>query len=70
MCRFQAVLLLKQLIAGLSLWKPGSVHVGFVVDKVALGQVFLQVLQFWSIPFHVGSILIYNRPIIGCSSQK
>jgi hypothetical protein len=25
---------------------PGTVHVGFVVDKVALGQNFLQVLQF------------------------
>jgi hypothetical protein len=25
---------------------PWSVHVGFVVDKVALGQVFLRVLQF------------------------
>jgi hypothetical protein len=23
---------------------PGPVHVGFVVDKVALGQVFLRVL--------------------------
>jgi hypothetical protein len=25
---------------------PGSLCVGFVVDKVALGQVFLQALQF------------------------
>jgi hypothetical protein len=25
---------------------PGSIHVGFVVDKVALGQVFLRVLRF------------------------
>jgi hypothetical protein len=25
---------------------PGSVHVGFVVDKVALGQVLLRVLRF------------------------
>jgi hypothetical protein len=25
---------------------PGSVHVGFVVDKVALGQVFPRVLRF------------------------
>jgi hypothetical protein len=25
---------------------PGSIHVGFVVDKVALGQVSLQVLWF------------------------
>jgi hypothetical protein len=25
---------------------PGSVHVGFMVDKVALGHVFLLVLRF------------------------
>jgi hypothetical protein len=25
---------------------PGSIHVGFVVDKVVLVQVFLRVLQF------------------------
>jgi hypothetical protein len=25
---------------------PGSIHVGLVVDKVALGQVFLRVLRF------------------------
>jgi hypothetical protein len=25
---------------------PGSIHVGFLVDKVALGQVFLLVLRF------------------------
>jgi branched-subunit amino acid transport protein len=25
---------------------PRSVHVGFVVNKMALGQIFLQVLQF------------------------
>jgi hypothetical protein len=25
---------------------PGSIHAGFVVDKVALGQVFLRVLRF------------------------
>jgi len=28
------------------MFSPGSVHVRFVVDKVALGQVFLQILQF------------------------
>jgi hypothetical protein len=27
-------------------FEPGSVHVGFVVDGVALGQVFLRVLWF------------------------
>jgi hypothetical protein len=36
---------------------PGSVHVGFVVDKVALGQVFLRVVGFpLSISFHWCSI--------------
>jgi hypothetical protein len=35
---------LRRLVAGLSPWRPGfdpgSLHVGFVVEKVALGQVF------------------------------
>jgi hypothetical protein len=47
-----AVPWLKQLDAGLSPWRPGftprSVHMVFVVGKVALGQIFLQVLQFSS----------------------
>jgi hypothetical protein len=46
----QAMPWLKRLVAGLSpqrpWFTPGSIHVGFVVDKLALGQVFLQVLQF------------------------
>jgi branched-subunit amino acid transport protein len=41
---------LKRLVAGLLSRKPGFtpglIHVGFVVDRVALGQVFLRVLQF------------------------
>jgi hypothetical protein len=41
---------LRKLVAGLSPRKPGfapgSVHVGLVVDKVALGQLFLRVLRF------------------------
>jgi hypothetical protein len=45
-----AVPWLKRLAAGLSPrrpgFAPGSIHVGFVVDKVALGQVFLRVLPF------------------------
>jgi hypothetical protein len=40
-----AVPWLRSLVAGLSPrrpgFAPGSIHVGFVVDKVALGQVFL-----------------------------
>jgi hypothetical protein len=37
---------LKRLVAGLSPRTPGLIHMGFVVDKVALGQVFLRVLRF------------------------
>ena len=41
---------LRPLVAGLSprrpWFDPGSVHVEFMVDKVALGQVFLRVLRF------------------------
>jgi hypothetical protein len=46
----QAVPWLKRLVAGLSPrrtgFAPESTHVGFVVDKVVLGQVFLRVLRF------------------------
>jgi hypothetical protein len=42
-----AVPWVRRLVAGLSPRRPGfdpdSVHVGFVVDKIALGQVLLQV---------------------------
>jgi hypothetical protein len=45
-----AVPWLRSLVAGLSPGRPGiapgSIHVGFVVDKVALGQVFLRVVRF------------------------
>jgi hypothetical protein len=41
---------LRWLVAGLSLWRPWraleQVHVEYVVDKVALGQVFLQLFWF------------------------
>jgi hypothetical protein len=49
---------LRSLVAGLSPRRPGfalrSIHVGFVVDEVALGQVFLRVLPFppVNISFH------------------
>jgi hypothetical protein len=34
-------------------YRVRSIHLGFVVHKVALGQVFLRVLQFFlSISFH------------------
>ena len=45
----------RRLIAGLSPrrlgFDPGSVHVGFVVDEVALGQVFPRVLRFYPVNF-------------------
>jgi hypothetical protein len=48
--RIMAVPWLRRLVAGLSPRRPGfdsgSVHIGFVVDRVALGQVFLRVLRF------------------------
>jgi hypothetical protein len=57
---------------------PRSVHVGFVVDRVVLGQVLLRVLRFSSviiIPPWL-SILIhqlrdeyYNRPVGGRSPE-
>jgi hypothetical protein len=44
---------LRRLVAGLSLRSPGfalgSIHVGFVVDKVTLGQVFLRVFRFFPV---------------------
>jgi hypothetical protein len=71
---------LKQLVASLSLWKPGSdlrpVFEGFVVDKVALGHVFLQVcpsshvsvmppmLQTHSFIYHQYSINLATDSII------
>jgi hypothetical protein len=67
---------LRWLVAGLSLRKPGSVHVEFVVDEVALGQIILGVLQFSLvniIPPRL-SILIYrlgmsNKLVGGRSSE-
>jgi hypothetical protein len=41
---------LRRLVAGFPAWRsgfePGSGHVGFVVDKVALGQVFSEYFGF------------------------
>jgi hypothetical protein len=60
----KAVPWLKRLVAGLSPrrpgFDPGSVHVGFVVDKVALGQVFPGVLLFSSVNF-IPPVLHYTE---------
>jgi hypothetical protein len=51
-----AVPRLRRLVAYLSPRRPGffprSVHVGFVVDKVALGQVFLPSTSVFPCQFH------------------
>jgi hypothetical protein len=39
---------------------PGSIHVGFVVDKVALGQVFPRVLRFSPVNF-IPPVLHYKE---------
>jgi hypothetical protein len=69
------------LVVGLSScvpeFAPGSVRVGFVLDKVALGQVFLRVFFGFtlSVSFHRGfpySYIIWemgNRPYGGRSSE-
>ena len=49
--------------------QPRSVHVGFVVNKVALGQVFLQVLWFSPINIippmlHTLSFVYYQHCIL------
>jgi hypothetical protein len=55
MAEEQAVPWLRWLVAGLSPrrpgFNPGSVHVEFEVDKVALGQVFPRVLRFSPVNF-------------------
>jgi hypothetical protein len=54
---------------------PWSVHVGFVVDEVALGQVFHQVLWFFYHYEAIGSPFSYiiwrmnSRHVGGCSSE-
>jgi hypothetical protein len=50
------------------IYTPGSIHVRFVVDKVALGQVFLRVLRFsrqYIIPPSL-SKLISSRECVIC----
>jgi hypothetical protein len=58
-CSVKAVPWLRRLVAGLS---PGSVHVGFVVDKVALGQVCPRVLPFSPVNF--------IPPVIHCFEKR
>jgi len=46
-------------------FNPRPVHVGFVVDKVTLGQVFLQVLQVF--PVSVIPHYFIKCPIHSCA---
>jgi hypothetical protein len=62
----EAVPWLRRLVAGLPPRRPGfdrgSVHVGFVVDKVALGQGFLRVLLFFPCQF-IPPVLHYTEKL-------
>jgi hypothetical protein len=44
---------------------PTSVYVGFVVDSVALGQVFLQVLRFYPLQIIPALLHSYSYIILG-----
>jgi hypothetical protein len=48
---------------------PGSVHVGFVVDNVALGQVFPRVLRFCPVNF-IPPVLHYTEKRKNYSSSS
>jgi hypothetical protein len=75
----QAVPWFRRLVACLSQrrpgFSPGSVHFGFAVDKVALGQV--QISEFFGFPCHYHlTVALHthitwgmNRPVGGCSSD-
>jgi hypothetical protein len=56
---------LRRLVIGLSLIRPESVHAGFMVDNVALGQVFLRVFRFSPVSIIPPwlSILIYRLEV-------
>lgn len=54
------VSLMAQAVACLSLWRlnfsPMPVHIGFIVDKVAMGQIFLNMVWFFILPLlHIHS---------------
>jgi hypothetical protein len=70
-----AVVLLRWLVPSLSQRRPESVHVGFVVDRLALGQGFLRVLPFFPLviisqELHIHIIWgINNKASEGSSSE-
>jgi hypothetical protein len=64
----KAVSWLRRLVAGLSprkpVFDPGSIHVGFVVEKVALGQVFF--FEYFGFPLSIS----FHRCSITCKNEK
>jgi hypothetical protein len=68
-----AVPWLRRLVAGLSPrrpgFDPGSVHLGFVVDKVVLGQVLLRVLRLSPVNY-IAPMLHYNGKAEKTSSSS
>jgi hypothetical protein len=60
LCIKRAVPWHRQLVTDFSPWRPRSVH---AVDKVALGQGFLQVIQFFPCQYH--STMVFHIYIIG-----
>jgi hypothetical protein len=58
---YQAMPLLRQLVTSLSPQGPGfnprSVHVGFLVERVTMGQVFVPVLQFFHVQYDFTNFL-------------
>jgi hypothetical protein len=71
---YRAVPKLRWLVAGVSLrragFAPGSIHLGFVVDKVALGQVLLRILRFSPVNIIPPSLSnSYHLSVIGSSLE-
>jgi hypothetical protein len=64
-CKNRAVPRLRRLVADLPPrrpgFDPGSVHVGFVVDKVTLGQVFPPSASVFSCQFHSTGVLLLGK---------
>jgi hypothetical protein len=55
------------LVAGLLLWRCGfysrPVHMRFVVNKVALGQVFLSVIKFSPVSIILPMLLVFEGQV-------
>jgi len=73
-CNKEAVPLLRRPVAGLLLrrsgFDPGSVHVRFVVEKVAMRQVFLRVLPVRRVSINPLMLHAHFHPIRRTSGQK